>query len=225
MKTAQLEHWRSDFGRAYTDRNSLTPEALDALYRKNYGVGRAELNQRFLADTPRSARILEVGCNEGNQLCALREMGFEHLYGIEIQDYALRKARARLQNAQLALATAFEIPYRDGFFDVVFTSGVLIHIAPDDLPKALREIHRCSRRFIWGFEYYSPQPIEVRYRGHQSLLWKADFAGLYLELFDDLHLVRAEQIPYLEDANIDSMFLLSRKPNGFASSGRNVRRT
>ncbi len=118
---------------------------------------------------------------------------------------------ARLENARLALATAFEIPYPDGFFDVVFTSGVLIHIAPTDLPQALREIHRCAGRFIWGFEYYSPQPMEVRYRGHQSLLWKADFARLYLDLFDDLDAVRVEQIPYLEDANVDSMFLLSRK--------------
>ena len=92
-------------------------------------------------------------------------MGFQNLYGIEIQDYALRKARARLEDAQLALATAFEIPYPDGFFDLVFTSGVLIHVAPADLPKALREIHRCAGGFIWGLEYYSPQPIEVAYRG------------------------------------------------------------
>jgi len=222
MKTAQLEHWRSDFGRAYTDRNSLTPEALDALYRKNYGVGRRELNQRFLADIPRNARILEVGCNEGNQLYALREMGFQNLYGIEIQDYALRKARARLQNAQLALATAFEIPYSDGFFDLVFTSGVLIHIAPADLPKALREIHRCAGEFIWGHEYYSSQLMEVPYRGHEKLLWKMDYAGLYLDLFDDLEAVRVEQLPYLEDTNVDAMFLLSRKRDGFRISGRDA---
>lgn len=211
MKTAQLETWRGDFGRAYTDRNSLTPEALDVSYRKKFGLTRSGLNQRFLADIPRTARILEVGCNEGNQLCALREMGFHNLYGIEIQDYALRRARARLEDAQLALASAFEIPYPDGFFDLVFTSGVLIHIAPADLPKALREIHRCAGGFIWGFEYYSQQPTEVCYRGHQSLLWKADYARLYLDLFDDLDLVRVEQTPYLEDANVDSMFLLSRK--------------
>lgn len=225
MKTAQLEHWQSEFGRSYTDRNSLTPDALDALYCKNYGVGRRELNQRFLADIPRDARILEVGCNEGNQLCALHQMGFQRLYGIEIQDYALRKARARLENAQFALATAFEIPYPGHFFDVVFTSGVLIHIAPTDLPKALCEIRRCSRKFIWGFEYYSPKQVEVGYRGHQSLLWKADFARLYLELFDDLNLVREEQIPYLGDANVDSMFLLSRKDNQLQIPGRNKKQS
>jgi pseudaminic acid biosynthesis-associated methylase len=220
VNTAQLEHWRSDFGRAYTDRNSLTPDALDALYRRNYGIGRRELNQRFLAKVPRDARILEVGCNEGNQLCALREMGFQNLYGIEIQDYALRKARARLVDAQLALATAFEIPYPDGFFDLVFTSGVLIHVAPADLPKALREIHRCAGGFIWGLEYYSPQPIEVAYRGHERLLWKMDYARLYLELFDDLEPVRVEQLPYLEGTNVDSMFLLSRRQEPSQTSGR-----
>jgi pseudaminic acid biosynthesis-associated methylase len=211
MKTAQLEHWQTDFGRSYTDRNSLTPDALDVLYRNNYGIGRRELNQRFLADIPRDARILEVGCNEGNQLCVLQEMGFHNLYGIEIQDYALRKARARVKNAHLALATAFEIPYPDSFFDLVFTSGVLIHIAPVDLPKALREIHRCAGGFLWGFEYYSSEQTEVSYRGHPALLWKADFAKLYLDLFDDLDAVRVDQIAYLQDANVDSMFLLSRR--------------
>ncbi|MGC2184753.1 MAG: pseudaminic acid biosynthesis-associated methylase [Terriglobales bacterium] len=222
MKTAQLEQWRGEFGRAYTDRNSLTPTALDALYRKNFGVARSELNQRFLANVPRDARILEVGCNEGNQLCALREMGFRRLYGVEIQEYALRRAQQRLESAQFALATAFEIPYPDGFFDLVFTSGVLIHISPADLPRALREVHRCAGGFIWGHEYYSPQPMEVTYRGHQSLLWKADYARLYLDLFADLELVRAEQIPYLEDANVDCMFLLSRRRPASAASGRDV---
>ena len=74
MKTAQIENWESEFGRQYTDRNSLTLEGLDALYRKNYGITRREINERFLADVPRDARILEVGCNEGNQLCMLHDM-------------------------------------------------------------------------------------------------------------------------------------------------------
>jgi pseudaminic acid biosynthesis-associated methylase len=219
MITSQLQHWRGEFGRAYTERNSLTPSALDALYCKNFGLARSELNQRFLADIPRDARILEIGCNEGNQLCALREMGFHHLYGIEVQEYALRRARNRVENGRLALATAFEIPFPDGFFDLVFTSGVLIHIAPPDLPKALREIHRCAGAFIWGLEYYSTQPTEVNYRGHQSLLWKADYAGLYLNSFADLEPVRREQIPYLQDSNVDCMFLLAKKKGAAAASG------
>jgi hypothetical protein len=62
-----------------------------------------------------------------------------------------------------------------------------------------------------GFEYYSPEPMEVIYRDHRSLLWKADYSRLYLKLFDDLDPVSVEQIPYLANANVDCMFLLSRK--------------
>jgi len=34
-----------------------------------------------------------------------------------------------------------------------------------------------------------------------------------------------ERIPYLEDANVDLMFLLSRKPDASAPSGRDQGRT
>ena len=42
-----------------------------------------------------------------------------------------------------------------GEVKVVFTSGLLIHIHPDNLGKAIDEICRVSKRFVWGFEYYS----------------------------------------------------------------------
>ena len=40
---------------------------------------------------------------------------------------------------------------------------------------------------------------------------ESGFARLYLDLFDDLDAVKVERVPYLKDANVDSMFLLSRK--------------
>lgn len=180
-ETEQIRTWAGDFGRDYTDRNEISPLELDELYRRNYGITRREINERFLRDIPRDARILEVGCNVGTQLTLLEQMGFSQLHGIEIQSYALDRAKSKLPNAVLTQASAFSIPYPDLFFDLVFTSGVLIHIAPVDLPQALSEIHRCSRRWIWGFEYYAPETTEVAYRGQKSLLWKANFARAYLE--------------------------------------------
>lgn len=210
MKTPQIETWTGDFGREYTDRNSMTPAEVDALFRNNYGVTRRELNERFLAAVPADAHILEVGCNLGNQLLLLQDAGYRNLYGIEIQEYALAKARVRLPNVQLVQATAFDIPFPAGYFDLVFTSGVLIHIAPDDLPRAMEEIHRCSNSYIWGIEYYSPESTAVNYRGHQELLWKMDYAKIYLDRFDDLELVKREQLPYLDNPNVDCMFLLRK---------------
>jgi pseudaminic acid biosynthesis-associated methylase len=207
----QILEWRGSFGKQYTDRNAYTPAELDALYDGYYGISRRELNQRFLQDIPRSARILEVGCNMGNQLLMLREMGFTNLLGIEIQSYAPELARARVPGADLVQASAQAIPYPDQDFDLVFTSGVLIHIAPQDLPSALDEIHRCAKSWIWGMEYYAPQITDISYRGHNNLLWKADYAQLYLQRFRSLKLVREERLRYLQNENVDTMFLLHRK--------------
>ena len=220
MNTLQIERWRGEFGREYTDRNSLDRMQLDELYRGNYGVARSELNDRFLADIPKDARILEVGCNRGGQLLLLREMGFRNVFGIEIQHYALTQARALLPGVPLLEATAFEIPFATGSFDLVFTSGVLIHIAPDQISKAISEIHRCSTRYIWGLEYHAATVTEVSYRGRSGLLWKADYLRHYLEAFDDLEVVKQESLPYLNKINKDCMFLLQKRRSGSRFAGR-----
>jgi pseudaminic acid biosynthesis-associated methylase len=211
-ETPQKQRWAGDFGREYTDRNTLNPAQLDALYQTNYGIPRRELNERFLKDIPRDARVLEVGCNSGNQLLLLQEMGFTNLWGAEVQSYALELARARVRRAELAQASALDLPYDDGYFDLVFTSGVLIHISPADLPRALDEIHRCAKTWIWGLEYYAPEVTQVNYRGHDDLLWKMDYVKGYLDRFGDLELVREQRVPYLNSANVDTMYLLKRKP-------------
>ncbi len=212
--TKQIRTWTGDFGREYTDRNTYTPVELDQLYLRNYGITRVEINDRFLKDVPRDARILEVGCNIGTQLLCLQQMGFSNLHGIEIQLYALDRAKERLPGAVLTQASALEIPYPDHSFELVFTSGVLIHVAPTDLPIALEEIHRCARTWIWGFEYYAPKTTEVVYRGHDSLLWKTDFAQAYQQQFHDLELVREERFRYLDNENVDTAFLLRRRVSG-----------
>jgi ubiquinone/menaquinone biosynthesis C-methylase UbiE len=116
----------------------------------------------------------------------------------------------RLPSAKLVEGSALKIPYPDADFDLVFTSGVLIHIAPDDLVTAMSEIHRCSKTWIWGLEYYAPEMTEVPYRDRQNLMWKTDYARLYLKNFADLELVLEEKLPYLKDGNVDTMFLLRR---------------
>jgi len=209
-KTTQLQEWEGDFGREYTDRNSLTPQQVDELWRKNYGVTRTEVNRTFLQSIPTNARILEVGCNIANQLLLLQQLGYSNLHGIEVQGYGLDIARSRVRGINLVQSSAFEIPYKDGYFDLVFTAGVLIHISPADLPVAMAEIHRCSRAFIMGAEYYAAQATEVTYRNHNGLLWKMDYAQEYLSRFPDLQLVQEQRLPYLESPNVDSVFLLRK---------------
>ena len=209
--TEQMHVWQGEFGREYTDRNTLSPRALDALYEREFGVTRTAMNEEFLGSLDRGSRILEVGSNVGNQLLCLQEMGFDLLYGIELQRYAVQQSKSNTQDINIIEGSAFDVPFRDGFFDLVFTSGVLIHLSPDDIRIALREIHRCSRRYIWGMEYFAEGYEEVRYRGHEGLLWKTDFARLYQQEFSDLKLVHQHVYPRVGSENRDTMFLLEKR--------------
>jgi len=209
-KTEQLEVWSGEFGKEYTDRNAKSLDDIEQYYIKNFGLSRIEMNRQFLGDLSQDIRILEVGSNVGNQLLCLQKMGFSSLYGIEIQSYAVEMAKQRTKNINIIQGSAFDIPFKDGFFDLVFTSGVLIHIAPSDIQAILKEIHRCSKKYIWGYEYYADSYTEIEYRGEKNLLWKTNFSQLFLDSFQNLKLVKQKIFPYAGDNKSDVMYLLEK---------------
>lgn len=213
MITKQMELWLGQFGEAYTSRNTFSREGIDQKYAEIFGVTRSGMNAGFLESMDRGIRILEVGCNIGMQLEILREMGFTQLYGIELQRQAVDAARQRLAGVDVIQGSAFDLPFRDGWFDLVYTSGVLIHIAPGDLPTAMREMVRCSKRFIWGFEYHADVITEVPYRDRTACMWKAPYAKLFQEYSGPLHLLKEEKYTRLigeETGKVDAMYLLEK---------------
>ena len=210
----QEKFWSGDFGKSYTDRNSRSNMEVDQAYKAWYGVSRADMNEIFLGSFPRDIRILEVGCNTGMQLVSLQSMGFNSLYGIELQDYAVQRAKEYSEGINIIQGSAFDIPFKDNFFDLVFTSGVLIHIAPNNLPEIFSEMHRCSKKYIWGFEYYAPKTTSINYRGNEGFLWKADYGKLICDQFKDVALTKHQLYPYItegEKGNVDAMYLLEKK--------------
>lgn len=213
MQTKQVDFWKGTFGKEYTDRNSLSPEAWDNFYRTTWGLTKLEMNEKFIGHLDRNARILEVGCNTGMQLGGLQRMGFTNLYGIELQPYAAEKAKEYTSNVNIICGSGFDIPYKDNYFELVCTNGVLIHISPADLPKIMDEMYRCSSKYIWGFEYYAEKVTDINYRGNKGFLWKADYAQLFMNRFPDLELVKKEIFPYITEAekgNSDCMYLLEK---------------
>lgn len=106
-----------------------------------------------------------------------------------------------------------DLPFPDRHFDLVFTSGLLIHINPGEINTAISEIHRCSRKYIWGFEYFNIRYVEVEYREARetsNLLWKGDFPQMFLDQFDNLQAVQVETTPHLRGWNVDIMYLLQK---------------
>jgi ubiquinone/menaquinone biosynthesis C-methylase UbiE len=110
----------------------------------------------------------------------------------------------------LSVGSAFSVPFKDESFDLVFVSGLLVIIPPSHVEHVLREIYRCSKRYIWEYEYYADDFTEIEYRGHRGVLWKADFAKLFLDTFPDLRLIKEKKYKHLDSDNVDSMFLLTK---------------
>jgi pseudaminic acid biosynthesis-associated methylase len=170
--------WKGDFGDSYTERNALASE------------GRLPFWSEILASFPAS-RILEVGCNLGaNVRCIATLVAPRDVYGIEINESALRTLRTSHPDINAVWGRARELPFQDGFFDLVFTCGVLIHQPPDSLLEVMSEIVRCSRRYVLCAEYFAETLTEVPYRGQTGALYKMDFGGIYQQHFQSLKLLR-----------------------------------
>ncbi|MBU0515583.1 MAG: methyltransferase domain-containing protein [Proteobacteria bacterium] len=166
--TRQIDLWKGEFGDAYTDRCDHAPQ---------------EHKRHILAsviDRLQPARILDLGCNTGRHLEWIQEHGPYELWGLEPNLKALGAARSRLPGGNLVEGNTCDLPFKDGFFDLVYTVGVLIHISPDDIAAAMREIVRVCRGHVFFYEYYADDWTEVEYRGHNDFLWKADYRKLYL---------------------------------------------
>ncbi len=179
--TPQVEFWRSEFGDAYTQRNAASREQLAARL-----ALWSEIIKPMVGKMPGS--IIEIGCNLGINLRTLRALTQATLYAVEPNDTA-RQVLLRdgvLDAANLRGGMAQSIDFPDDVADLAFTSGVLIHIHPDDLLPACREIHRCAKRYIACIEYFSDKPEMIPYRGHDDRLFKRDFGGFWMDNFPDL---------------------------------------
>ena len=143
-------------------------------------------------------RIMEVGCNFGANLLALRTINPHlNLFGIDINDYARRQASSLgldvMESTALSyfnwLENAKKIFGDANPNDLIFTSGVLIHISPESLRAEMQAILDLSRHYVLCIEYAADKEEEVEYRGEMQRLWRRDYGALYQELCPQLTLM------------------------------------
>ncbi|MBI2722909.1 MAG: methyltransferase domain-containing protein [Bacteroidetes bacterium] len=210
MKNKQSDFWSGEFGKEYNIRNSFNEKEWDDFYLQNWGVTKIEMNTRFIGHLPKDIKILEVGANIGMQLRGLQKMGFTNLYGIELQQDAVEKSKQQTKGINIIQGSGYDIPFKDGYFDLVFTAGVLIHIAPENHGKIMSEMVRCSKKYIWGFEYFAEEITDIIYRDNKGFLWKADFSKIFSAGNPELKEVKREYFKYINNDNVDYMYLLEK---------------
>lgn len=170
--------WGGEFGDAYVERNRAAGEI------------RASFWHTILNEFP-VQRALEIGCNLGANLqWVASHVPPQEVYGVDVNLKALAELHQTLPHVNALWSPARELPFRDRWFDLTFTMGVLIHQPESTLPLVMAEIVRCSRRYILCGEYYAAQTAEVPYRGQEGALFKRDYGRLYQEFFPELKLCK-----------------------------------
>lgn len=181
MTNDQLSEWTGEFGDDYTDRN--IPDDVNIANRVMYWTGVFS----NLTTVPMS--MLEVGANVGANLVAIDTIYSTigkpvTLYYNEPNNKALKIIKEQtIRDIRKVDGTAQGLNVSDGAVDLSFTCGVLIHIHPNDLSKAMEEIYRASKKYIVCSEYFSPDLREIQYRGKSGMLWTRDFGSEWLDKF------------------------------------------
>jgi pseudaminic acid biosynthesis-associated methylase len=163
--------WEGDFGDDYTKRNFYT----------NVYDRKAMFKQLL----PRHVEsLLEVGANTGANINAIACFRNIEMFATEPNERARR--HIQLEPDHITGDYADHIQFPDGVADLAMTVGVLIHVPSNNLMPSMREIHRCSRRYILCGEYFAPNEEMVPYRGQNDALWRRDYGSLWLDAFPDL---------------------------------------
>ncbi|MFO7871841.1 MAG: class I SAM-dependent methyltransferase [Kiritimatiellia bacterium] len=124
------------------EQNKWEQYGRDRLLTRNrllYPIHRAVLNVflDYFGRMEVQRSVLDIGCGDGFWLGILRELGFDHIQGIDISATMISKCRAKCLNARHK--SVYDISYNNEF-DIVIANDVLEHLA--DISQALSIINR-----------------------------------------------------------------------------------
>jgi len=179
FETEQEKFWAGDFGSAYVERNQ--DEELLA--------SNIAFFSRALKVAERPDSIIEFGANIGMNLSALSLLYPKaKTSAVEINSSACSILRDRCPSTEAYNNSLYEFDSSDKW-DLVLSKGILIHLSPRMLQKAYERLVKHCRKYILVCEYYSPTPVEIKYRGERDRLFKRDYAGEILESHSEMTLL------------------------------------
>lgn len=93
---------------------------------------------------PPLRKVLDVGCGDGTTLQKLSDNYLADYYGLDLTKELIDIARRRnIENCEFFEGDAVEIPFKDEYFDIVYTQRLLVNIQTwEDQQRVVDEIHR-----------------------------------------------------------------------------------
>lgn len=175
----QEDFWKNEFGNEYSSRENNNYKIIEQ---------RETEFKKYLEKTSGINSVLEFGANIGLNLSILKSIiEGASLHAVEINQSAIKDLEKIVpaENVFQGSFTEFKSKLK---FDLVISRGVLIHLNPDDLPKAYEQLYTYTNKYILISEYFNTDPVSVDYRGYQNKLFKRDFCKEILNIYSDLHL-------------------------------------
>jgi len=132
MNNQWAKDFRSEFYNKYAstfkefigDESSININSEYELYKRWY--------LRLIKEFPKNAAILDLGCGSGLMLQFLKQEGFKNLYGIDISEQQVKRAKDKGLNADIYNIFDF-FNLNKNKFDIVFALDVIEHFYKHEL--------------------------------------------------------------------------------------------
>lgn len=164
------DFWTGVGGTAYTKRNRVDFKDRVPFW-------------QHIIDVTNAQSFLEVGANAGWNFEAIKSLAPEAVMsGVDYCEDALREANAKGFDVEVMAGDKVAEFFGAGACELAFTSGVLIHVPPDELIQTMAAIRDVSCQYVLAIEYESQIAEPVEYRGREGLLWKRPYGKLYQDM-------------------------------------------
>ena len=127
----------------------------------------------------KGARVIDVGCGEGDTTIRLGELGYRTV-GVEVNEDLVRNARRipSRRSAPMCVADGLALPFSDGSFDAALLIEVIEHTpATEELLREVRRVLRSGGRvcIAWPTSYteriyWRLHPGYARNAGHVKII-------------------------------------------------------
>ena len=204
----QQNFWKGEFGEEYRKRCN-TVEYQNSSYKQRTGITEEEAFLKIFKGIDKKSRILEVGCNIGLKLSILEKMGFENLFGLEINENSFKIAKKLYPKIKFFNSSIEEFETSEKF-DFIYTATVLVHINPSIMELIMSKMINLTKKYIGGLECFSENITEVKYRNNSNTLWKQNFPENFKKISSELKSTYEEKIPYYENNLVDIVYLLEK---------------
>jgi len=124
----------------------------------------------FLFDYIKSGdRILDSGCGNGRYLPTIKERGGQY-FGVDNSEELIRIAKSRYLGENFQVADVLNLPFKDNFFDRIYSVAVLHHIPSKELRlKFFEEAKRVLKKdgflilTVWKFKRWQERLLLLKY--------------------------------------------------------------